>query len=344
VSVLIYVVILAVLILLHEFGHFYVARRNGIAVEEFGLGLPPKLLSLGRWRETEFTLNLLPIGGFARMRGEEEDAGPGSFWSAPAGARAKVLLAGPLMNILVAILALTLAYLLFVPHDGLWIVNVAPGYPATSAGLRSGDVVLSIDGKAVTSRTDFIAIVRAHAHEPVELIVRRGEKQLTVKVRPKIDPRDQVPRIGVLLAEPIPLWEAPLGAITELWLFTSAMIHLPGQLLQGKLTAAEARPLGPVGIGRLFVGVVSEQPNAFMRWFTVLRLSAIISFALGLTNLLPIPALDGGRLVFVLLEIVRRGKRVSPQKEGLVHLVGMTILLVLMVVITYYDIRYPLGV
>jgi len=344
VSVLIYVVILAVLILLHEFGHFYAARRNGIEVEEFGLGLPPKLISLGRRWGTEFTLNLLPFGGFARMKGEEEDAGPGSFWSAPAKARAIVLLAGPLMNIITAVVALTLAYLLFVPHDGLWVVNVAPGYPATEVGIQPGDVILSIDDMPAVSRTDFIAIVREHGNEPVRLVIRRGKERLTVQVTPMLDPRDNVPRIGVLLAEPVPAWKAPVTAVEELWYFTEQMIHLPAMLIRGQVSAEEARPLGPVGIGRMFVGVVSSQRLPFMRWFTILRLTAIISFALGLTNLLPIPALDGGRLVFVVLEILRKGKRVSPQKEGLVHLVGMAILLLLMVVVTYYDIRYPLGV
>ncbi len=343
-SIIIYIVILAILILLHEFGHFWAARRNGIIVEEFGLGLPPRVLTLGRWQGTEFTLNLLPIGGFARMRGEEEDEGPGSFWSAPAKARAAVLLAGPLMNIITAILVLTLAYAFIVPHDGLWILGVAKGYPAERAGIMAGDVIVQADGNPVHSRDTFIALVRSHTGRPLTLTIRRGRTTFTVEILPKIDPRDQIPRIGVLLAEPIPAWQAPIAATQELFYFLKEMIHLPGKLLAGRISAGEARPVGPVGIGRIFVGVVSEQPTPIMRLFAILRLTSIISFALGITNLLPIPALDGGRLLFVLLEILRRGKRVSPQKEGLVHLVGMAILLALMAIITYYDIRYPPGV
>lgn len=340
-SVITYIIILAVLILLHEFGHFWAARRNGIVVEEFGLGLPPKLVTLGRWGETEFTLNLLPIGGFARMRGEEEDAGPGSFWSAPAKARAMVLLAGPLMNIITAVVVLTLAYMFIVPHDGLWILGVAPDYPAAEVGIQPGDVILAVDGERVTSRDAFVAVVRAHPNTPVELTIRRGRELLTVQVTPKVDPRDNVPRIGVLLAEPLPMWKAPLAAISELFYFLKEMIHLPAKIIAGHISPGEARPVGPVGIGRIFVGVVSEQPTPIMRLFAILRLTATISFALGITNLLPIPALDGGRLVFVLLEWLRGGKRISPEKESLVHLVGMALLLALMALITYYDIRYP---
>ncbi len=343
-SIVIYILILAVLILLHEFGHFWAARRNGIVVEEFGLGLPPRILSLGRWQGTEFTLNLLPVGGFARMRGEEQDEGPGSFWSASAKARAMVLLAGPLMNIITAILVLTLAYAFLVPHDGLWILGVAPGYPAEKVGIQAGDVILRVEGEPALSRDAFIARVREHAHQPIHLTVRRGRTTFTVQVTPMVDPKDHVPRIGVLLAEPLPVWKAPLVATEELLYFLKAMIHLPGKLLAGRVSPEEARPVGPVGIGRIFVGVVSEQPTPIMRLFAILRLTAIISFALGVTNLLPIPALDGGRLLFVILEVLRGGKRVSPQREGLVHLIGMAFLLALMALITYYDIRYPPGV
>ncbi len=341
-STWIYIVILALLIILHELGHLWAARRNGIVVEEFGLGLPPKLRTLGRWGETEITINLLPIGGFARMRGEDEDLGEGSFWSAPTRARAMVLLAGPIMNILTALLALTLTYSLIVPGDGVWILDVSPDYPAYSV-LMTGDVILAVDGEPVQSRTALIARIRTHANTPALLLVRRGEERFTASIQPKID-TDGVPRIGVLLAERVPIWKAPYEALRELGYFAWGMIRLPGRLLAGQVAPEEARPLGPVGIGRLFVDVVEQQPTPRVRLFTILRLTGIISFALGVTNLLPIPALDGGRLVFVLLEILRRGKRVSPAREGLVHLIGMAILLTLMAVVTYYDLRYPPGV
>ncbi len=339
-SVWIYVVILATLIILHEFGHFWAARRNGIEVEEFGLGLPPRLLSLGRWKGTEFTLNLLPIGGFARMKGEDADAGPGSFWSAPARARAMVLLAGPLMNILTAILALTITYSLIIPGNGVWVLEVAPNYPAAAAGLRAGDVIERIDTHPVTTRSALVEYIRQHKDSPATLEIRRGKEHLTIQVQPRVDP-DGIPRIGVLLAARVSLWKSPFYAMKELGYFAWGMIHLPAALIRGHISASEARPLGPVGIGRVFVDVVRQQPTPLVRLFTILRLTAIISFALGITNLLPIPALDGGRLVFVMLEILRKGKRVSPERESLIHLIGMALLLMLMVVITYYDLRYP---
>ncbi len=341
-STWIYVVILAVLIILHELGHFWAARRNGIIVEEFGLGLPPKLFSLGRWKGTEFTLNLLPIGGFARMKGEDEDLGEGSFWRAPARARAMVLLAGPLMNIFTAILALTVTYSVVIPGDGVWILDVAPNYPAAGV-LQPGDVVLSIDGERVFERSVLTARIREHVSTPAVLEVRRESETFTVQVPTRVDP-DGVPRIGVLLASRVPAWKAPWEALRELGYFLWNMVRLPGRLLAGQVAPEEARPLGPVGIGKLFVDVVEQQPTPRVRLFTILRLMGIISFALGVTNLLPIPALDGGRLLFVLLEMLRRGKRISPAREGLVHLIGMALLLTLMAVITYYDLRYPPGI
>jgi len=344
VSIWIYILILAVLIFLHELGHFLAARRNGIVVEEFGLGLPPKILSLGRRGGTEFTLNLLPIGGFARMRGEDQDMGPGSFWSASVRARTAVLLAGPLMNIVTALAVLTLTYAVIIPGGGLWVVDVAPDFPAAQVGIRAGDVITALNGNPVNSRQDFVASIRAHADEAITLTVRRGGDLVPIVVRPQVDPVDGVPRIGVLLTYRVPWWQAPITAVRELGRFTWSMLTLPSELLRGQVSPGEARPLGPVGIGRVFVEVVSEQPSVTVRLFTILRLTGIISFALGLTNLLPIPALDGGRLMFVVLEVLRRGKRISSSKEGLVHLVGMAFLLALMVIITYYDLRFPPNV
>jgi len=130
----------------------------------------------------------------------------------------------------------------------------------------------------------------------------------------------------------------------DLGRFIWELLVLPGRLIQGQVSAEDVRPVGPVGIGRFFVAAVNQMPDPHVQVFTILRLTGIISFALGVTNLLPLPALDGGRLVFVVLEILRRGKRVSPTKEGLVHLVGMLLLLTLMGVITYYDLRYPPNV
>ncbi len=341
-SLLIYIGVLAGLILVHEFGHFWAARRNGIVVEEFGLGLPPRIRTLARRGETLFTLNLLPVGGFVRMRGEDEDQGPGSFWRAPARARAMVLIAGPALNILLALLLLTIGYSVIIPGNGVWVMDVDPTYPAAAAGMRSGDIIEAVNGEPVTSRVALIERIRASRDTTASFTVRRDGRRVELRIQPQVDP-DGVPRIGVLLAERLPVWKAPVVAARELGGFLVAMVRLPAAALRGYVNPEEVRPLGPVGIGRVFVGIVDQQPHPLVRVFTILRLTAIISFALGITNLLPLPALDGGRLVFVLLEVLRRGKRVSPAKEGLVHLVGMVLLLTLMAVITYYDILHPLG-
>jgi len=342
VTLLAYVAVLAGLVLVHEMGHFWVARRHRIVVEEFGIGLPPRVLTLGRRGETEFSLNMLPFGGFVRLKGEDRDEGPGSFWRAPARARAAVLLAGPLLNVVAAFVLLVVAYAYVIPGGGVWVVEVDPAYPAARAGIRSGDVIAAVDATPVTSRTQLVQAIRAHRRTPVTFLVRREQRTFTVVVTPHVDP-DGVPRVGVILAERLPPWRAPLVAARELVGFAWGMVRLPAAALRGAVSPEAVRPLGPVGIGRLFVNIVEEQSHPLVRLLTVLRLTAIISFALGLTNLLPLPALDGGRLVFVVLEVLRGGKRVSPAREGLVHLIGMAFLLTLMAVITYYDILHPPG-
>lgn len=337
-----YIAVLAGLILVHELGHYWAARRKGVVVEEFGIGLPPRVLTLGRRGETLFTLNALPVGGFVRLKGEDEDAGPGSFWRAPALDRGLILLAGPLANILTAFVVLWFAYTAIIPGGGVWIIQVDPTYPAAKAGIRAGDVVEAVDNRRVASRAEVVEAIRARGGDPVTFLIRRDGQELTLTVRPKIDP-DGVPRVGIVLVERSAVWEAPFLVARELTGFLVNMVRLPAAAIRGYISPEEVRPLGPVGIGRVFVDVVEEQPHPRVRLLTIFRLAAIISFALGVTNLLPLPALDGGRLVFVLLEIARRGKRVSPSKEGLVHLIGMALLLTLMAVITYYDILHPPG-
>lgn len=341
-SLVTYIAVLAGLILVHELGHFWAARRKGVVVEEFGIGLPPRVLTLGRRGETVFSLNALPVGGFVRLKGEDEDAGPGSFWRAAAVDRAVILLAGPLANILTAFVVLWFAYTAVIPGGGVWIIQVDPTYPAAAAGIRSGDVIEAVDGRRVTTRGEVVAAIREKEGAAVTLEIRRDGERLTVTVTPQIDP-DGVPRVGVVLAERVAVWRAPFLVAQELTGFLVNMVRLPAAAIRGYVSPEEVRPLGPVGIGRVFVDVVEEQPHPRVRLLTILRLAAIISFALGVTNLLPLPALDGGRLMFVLLEIARRGKRVSPSKEGLVHLIGMAFLLTLMAVITYYDILHPPG-
>ncbi len=351
--VLMFVLLLGLLIFLHEFGHFWVARKNGIVVEEFGIGLPPKIFHLFDWQGTEFTLNLLPLGGFARMRGEDRPEGEGSFYQASMKGRTLTLLAGPAMNIFFAVILLAAAYTISFPV-GAHIQSVVADTPAAQAGLKPNDVILDIidyDGHShVVPRSSLpkvvASIVTSSPNGSIRLVVMRDGQKIVIPIKPVL--RDGRYELGVYIdgGSPyfvhLPVLQAVDHALLDLTNFVVETVTLPAKLLRHSLSAQDARLTGPVGIYRVTNRIVNAQPTSQDKTFAIAWILSIVSMALGLTNLLPLPALDGGRLAFIVIEALRRGKRIPPEKEGLVHAVGMVLLLAAMVVITYYDFTMPL--
>jgi len=351
--ILTFVVLLGLLIFMHEFGHFWMARKSGIIVEEFGIGLPPKILHLFNWRGTEFTLNLLPLGGFARMKGEDHPEGEGSFYQASMKGRALTLLAGPATNILFSIVLLATVYMIAYPV-GAHIQKVVPDTPAAQAGLRANDVILDIMDQGghrhMVPRSGLPKmmqpLVASSPNGVIRLVVMRNGREVIVPVKPAL--RNNMYELGVYIdgGSPyfvhLPVLKAVQYAWSDLANFVVETLTLPAKLLRHSLSAQDARLTGPVGIYRVTNQIVKAQPTPQDKTFAIAWILSIISMALGLTNLLPLPALDGGRLAFIVLEAVRRGKRIPPEKEGLVHAVGMALLLVAMVVITYYDFTMPM--
>ncbi len=336
-------VVLSVLVLVHEFGHFVVARRNGIVVEEFGLGYPPRVAKLFERDGVLYTLNAIPFGGFVRMRGEDGIEGPGSFASRPKRVRAAVLLAGPGMNFLLAVVLFTASFMLGRPMvaPGAAVTAVMPGSPAEAAGLQPGDVVVTMAGEPVKTPDDLVRVTRKYLGHPITLTVRRGVETLEVSVTPRPQPPKGEGPLGVAIRTAteirrVPLSEAFINGLGATAIFVVMTLALPVMLLRGLIPVEAARPVGPWGIAQLAGGAV-ETSVAIGMAFPILQLMAILSAALAVTNLLPLPALDGGRLLFVIIEAVR-GRRVDPEREGLVHLVGMAFLLTLMILITYQDI------
>ncbi|NOZ29103.1 MAG: site-2 protease family protein [Chloroflexi bacterium] len=336
-------VVLSVLVLVHEFGHFIVARRSGIVVEEFGLGYPPRLAVLFERNGVAYTLNAIPFGGFVRMRGEDVAEGPGSFSAQPKRVRAAVLLAGPGMNLLLSVVLFTASFLLGRPllAPGAAVTAVAPGSPAEAAGLQPGDVILAVADQPVETPADLVQLVKEHLGEPVELEVRRDGEMVRVTVTPRVNPPEGEGPMGVAIHSASEFRRLPLGqaflqglAMTGSFIFMTLM--LPILLLRGLIPMEAARPIGPLGIAQLTGGAVEVSVATGMA-FPILQLVAIFSAALAVTNLLPLPALDGGRLLFVVIEAIR-GRRIDPEKEGLVHLIGMVLLFTLMILITYQDI------
>ncbi|MBI2860314.1 MAG: RIP metalloprotease RseP [Chloroflexi bacterium] len=334
-----FLAVLVVLVIAHELGHFFTAKASGVRVDEFGLGFPPRLLSFKKG-ETRYSLNIVPLGGFVKMAGEEDPGVPGSLASKGIATRIMVLSAGSLMNFLLPFLLFSIAFM--VPHNAVsgqvFIKEVAPGSPAERAGIRPGDQVLEIDGNAILNVGDLHRTVQSNLGNEITVLVRSAdatEKQ--VRVTPRWRPPEGQGALGVviemqtptLVRQSYPIWQAiPMGAqemIETFVLFKNVIISM----IAGVAPVAVA---GPVGIAQ----ITGEVAKAGLS--PLLEFSAFLSINLAIINIFPLPALDGGRIAFVLLEWVRRGKRISPKTEGLVHLIGFAMLMALVAVITYRDI------
>ena len=433
ITVVSFIIVLGILVFFHELGHYWVARRNGIAVEEFGMGYPPRLVKLFTYDGTDFTINLIPFGGFARMSEDSGEVTPGSFNAASKGARAMTLFAGPLMNGLLAVVLFAASFMAGFPAvvgyaqvttaaagspaaalgiqsgdvllslgdkpvqisavpeidyevmergesagggenvlrfsrgdeileavapagmspqtllDGVeaapvlvtQITLVADDTPAQEAGLREGDLVYSVGGSVISLDLPLSDEIRRNAGTEVSMTVLRDGEWLTVPVTPRADPPPGQGALGVQIGPVNTLATLPLTA--ALWQgvrstgeYISLVLQLPVLLLMGQMEPADAQLTGPVGIAQMVGGAVNATLDTGL-WFPIFRLSAILSAALAITNLLPLPALDGGRLLFIAFETLR-GRRVNPEREGLIHMVGFMLLLGLLVLITVRDI------
>lgn len=295
---------------------------------------------------TIYSINAIPFGGFVRMRGEDGPAEPGSFGAASAKARAATLLAGPMMNFLLAIVLFALSALLGRPEamPGGRIEAISPGSPAEQAGLAPNDRIFQINDVEVRQAGDIADYVKAHPGQTVALLVERDGQRFTVDVTPRVDPPPGEGAIGLAvnpvteLARSGPV-DALMTGVSDTARFTYLTLSVPAMLLRGAIAPADARPVGPKAIYDLTGGAISATQTSGY-WYPVLQLMGILSAALAITNLLPIPALDGGRLLFIVIEKIR-GRRVDPAWEGAIHLAGMVILLGLMAIITYQDFASP---
>ena len=339
ITIVIFLGILAVLILAHEAGHFASAKAFGIKVEEFGLGFPPRLIGVRRG-ETLYSLNAIPLGGFTKMAGEEDPKVPGSLASKGAGTRLIVLSAGSIMNALLPILLFSIAFM--VPHDVLTgevlVEEVAPNSPAAAAGIEAGDIILSLNDKPVHNIGDLHRYTHLNLGKEVNLVVKHSDATIgEVQAIPRWKPPEGQGAIGIAISmlnptavsQSYPFWEAiPMGASECIETF----VLFKNEILRWFIGATPPLVAGPVGIAQL-TGEVAKAGISPLLEFT-----GFISINLAIINIFPLPALDGGRIVFVLLEWVRRGKRVSPRTEGLVHAIGFALLMVAILVVTQQDI------
>ncbi len=304
---------------------------------------------------TIYSINLLPIGGFVRMPGENGDVNdpdgnydPQSFAAKSAGKRIIVLVAGVTMNVILAMVLFTIAYGLGEPTFPAVIGKVVPGTPAAIAGLRPGDTIVSVNGHPVQLFTDVQAIVNkaiaANNNQlekvPVTLEIRHaGDTQpISTTVGVRVHPPSGQGPMGVeekIVFVSSPIWEAPFKGIQHTVTVTGDFINQIAQMIAG---AIKPQLAGPVGIVKITGEVAASVPD--LGWWPILSLTAILSLNLAIINILPFPALDGGRILLVLIELLRGGKRLKPEREGIINFIGMAILLTLMIIITINDVMH----
>ncbi|HVM58752.1 MAG TPA: M50 family metallopeptidase [Candidatus Paceibacterota bacterium] len=359
-ELLVFIVVLVALILVHEFGHFVAAKLSGMRVDEFGIGFPPRALRLGKRGETEYTLNWLPLGGFVKIYGEDGagSADPRSFVMRPRILQAFTLVAGVAMNLFFAYVLITAALVAGTPralsadeaaratHVQLAVADVLPGSPAAPAGIQPGDIIAramvgdaSFDG---TSSADFSAFVAKDvAGAPVTLSVEHADGSMgSVTV---------IPATGLIPSDPsrkaLGVEVSTIGVISE---------ALGPALIDGAVLAWGATKLTAIGLAQFFAGVFTLHANlsqvagpigiagavgaaSSAGFGNLLSLMAVISINLALINLIPIPALDGGRLLFVLIEAVTR-RPIKPVVAQAFNMVGFALILLLMAVVSVHDI------
>lgn len=343
-DLLLFIGVLGVLLLGHEFGHYLAARWRGIKVEEFGLGYPPRLATLFTAGDTRYTLNWIPFGGFVRLAGEDDPDVPNGLSSASKLSRALVLIAGPAANIAIAFIVLSIAFKFAAPDfERVRIGQISPGTPAEAAGLEVGDIVEAVAGDKITSFEDMQTATRAHLGKPMSLLISRDGEELTITLTPREEfPEGQGP-IGVTLSYPVSQmsWsEAASFSVDSIGAQVVSIVRLPGRLLSGEAAPEEARVSGLKGIHDMLAWASSVDRSS-ERPFITMNLIGVISVGLAIANLLPFPALDGGRLVFVLIETVI-GRKISPQLEGYAHAVGFALLIILMVYFNLQDFINPI--
>lgn len=345
ITLIAFVLMLGLIVLVHELGHFWTARLLGIKVDEFGIGFPPRALVLFERNGVKYTLNWLPIGGFVRFGGEGETVyGVGSLAQAPPWKKISVLLAGPLMNLLLAAVIFAALFAANGVPIGVQIGEVFPGTPAAAAGFQPEDQLVSLDGQPIRYGSSAISeIAVENKGREIEAVVERGGQQVTLRVTPgpwtATDGQEYPVGFGfrygpqfapVSLPQAVVLGARHTGDVLSQ--FLAGLKLLVGGLL-GANAAPEGGVTGIVGIAR-GTGEVIERDGAqgFWQW------TALISLNLFLINLLPIPALDGSHIMFSLLEVLRRGKKIPPEKEAMVHAIGFVVLMGLMVVVTVSDV------
>lgn len=356
------------LVVLHELGHFILARRNGVDVEEFGIGFPPRAKLLKKRKGTEYTLNWLPLGGFVKLKGENDASDePGSFGAASLGAKVKIMLAGVAVNLVTAFVLLTLVAALGIPkllddqftiasdtkivRQDVLVGYVEPDSPAAKAGLQARDRLVALGplehSRQISRATDVSGVTRQYAGQPIAVTYRRNgqQQQATAQIRPHAEVEaskktdNHKGYLGIVPSEYTlqrSTWSAPIVAAGLIRQFTAETFKGIGSavagLFRGDTAAATEQVSGPVGV------FVILRDGSLLGYEFILLVIAVLSLTLALMNVLPIPALDGGRL-FVTLLFRGLKKPLTKSTEDVIHGTGFAVLMLLFLLITVVDVR-----
>lgn len=319
-----FILVFGIIIFFHEFGHFMTAKLSGVLVHEFSLGMGPKILK-HKGKETTYSIGAFPIGGYVKMEGEDEDSeNRGSFSSKPPWKRFAIILAGPLMNFMLALLIFTILFL-YIGMPTTVVGETMEGFPAEVGGLRAGDRILAVNDEFVDSWNDIVTGVSKN-RERVDLTIERDREEVPVSIVPVEDNGRMM--IGIIPELKRNVFYAFGMAADRVWFVSTNIFSFLSDLFRGQELQGEI--VGPIGI----YSMVSEASK--YSFVSVLSLAAVISINLGIVNLLPFPALDGGRLVFILIEMAK-GSPIDKEKEGLVHFIGFVLLMALMVYMVVKD-------
>lgn len=354
-SLLEFILAIAVLAFFHELGHFIMSKLFKIEVEEFGLGMPPRVAKLFTWQGTDFTLNLLPFGAFVRPKGENDAGVPGGLAAASPGKRLGVLMGGPLMNLIGGALIFSLIFSIngVVSAVDVRIQKVELNSPAAEAGIQAGDIIRQAGQKPVDGFDDISTVVTENAGKEVTFQLERDGKTITTAIIPRVNPPEGQGRLGIVM-EAVPVYQkvSALKAVglgfTEVGYMAGELVMVPVRLVEGVIAPDQARVVSIVGMFQMYQQVSDAEQQASTAnpetpQFAILQFFGIISVALGLTNLLPLPALDGGHILFLIPEIFFK-RKVPQQFENAVHAIGFSALLILMIFLVVNDLINPIVI
>lgn len=347
ITIITFIIILGLLVFVHELGHFLMAKRLGVKVEEFAFGFPPRLISWKR-KETVYAINLIPLGGYVKLLGEEGEIDkPGAFGTKSVWARMAIVISGVIMNFILAIVLMTIGFsigmtplvsdpaqMTGIKESKVMIVYVQPGSPAAAAGIKDNDIL-----NGFASTTDLQQFTHANIGKDVVLSLQENgqPKSVTVKLSDNVNSPLGVGIVTITKVKQS-VGQAFVTSIKETGYAVGALFVFLGHILKSFFTTGSAGPaaagvVGPVGLFNFTAQAIK------VGWIYVLQLIILLSINLGIVNILPFPALDGGKVLFLALEGIFKKKVIRAEIENIIHLIGFALLMLLFVAITYRDIR-----